>query len=456
MSHPGRQPKSASGRVLDDGPTSERKELGNRTELISSNSRDIVRRLLRAGMDSDRERASTTGGKIEPRMESVFPGHISENGQKMGPFSNRADLLHAENSNHTTITTPINLEGYRVSVRDEREDTPRRWRNTGELKGQDLPVTDKRDTFGSETGCPSGDFHFIPAFHNIPRQSEIDKYNATPQASLGGRSPYGLVHDRGVSIQLPESSSVVPERFHQGRESLSVTRNITVRESKQPKARNHDQDYQRRSSMSPSCQAPLLPEYPSQKSGMDSHPQIDGWDGGRNRGTSSWRGNGTPPTPVSNYASSSGGNPMRPPGAFAGMGEGTPGNGRFDINLTFEGRVVRHEVAADMRVSYLQDDAAAIYELTARDLVLVLFGMNPHTLPPQGRISDPPPVTPGSTVLIFNIAGMSTGAPYPLRPIQTGRPPVPLQGLVPPPNLNVSSKLLANFRLAKFDGATRN
>jgi hypothetical protein len=109
-----------------------------------------------------------------------------------------------------------------------------------------------------------------------------------------------------------------------------------------------------------------------------------------------------------------------------------------------------------MRVSHLQDDAAAIYGLTARDLVLVLFGMNPHTLPPLGRISDPPPVTPGSTVLIFNIAGLSTGAPYPFRPIPTGQPPVPLQGLVPPPNLNVSSKLLANFRLAKFDGATRN
>jgi hypothetical protein len=61
-----------------------------------------------------------------------------------------------------------------------------------------------------------------------------------------------------------------------------------------------------------------------------------------------------------------------------------------------------------MRVSYLNDDAAAIYRLDARDLVLMLFGMNPHTLASQGRLSDPPPaVGPGSTVLIFNIAGMA-------------------------------------------------
>ena len=77
MSHSGRQPKTASDRLLDDGSISEREELGNGTELVSSSSRDIVRRLLRAGMDADREHAPMTAGKIEPRMGSVFSGHIS-------------------------------------------------------------------------------------------------------------------------------------------------------------------------------------------------------------------------------------------------------------------------------------------------------------------------------------------------------------------------------------------
>ncbi len=66
------------------------------------------------------------------------------------------------------------------------------------------------------------------------------------------------------------------------------------------------------------------------------------------------------------------------------------GNGKFDINLTFAGRVVRHEVSADMRVSYLRDDAAQIYQLNTQDLVLMLFGLFPRTLDPQGRLSDPP------------------------------------------------------------------
>ncbi len=130
---------------------------------------------------------------------------------------------------------------------------------------------------------------------------------------------------------------------------------------------------------------------------MDPHSQIEGGDGGRNGGTPSRNVNGSPPTPVSSLIPGSGGNPLRSPGAFAGTGAGIPGNGRFEINLTFEGRIVRHKVSADMRVSYLKDDAAAIHRLDARDLVLMLFGMNPHTLASQGWLSDPPPVGPGST-----------------------------------------------------------
>jgi hypothetical protein len=49
-----------------------------------------------------------------------------------------------------------------------------------------------------------------------------------------------------------ESSGVVPERFRAGRESLSVVRNVTVRDSKRTKARVKDDDYKRRVSISPS------------------------------------------------------------------------------------------------------------------------------------------------------------------------------------------------------------
>jgi hypothetical protein len=59
---------------------------------------------------------------------------------------------------------------------------------------------------------------------------------------------------RGAKVERDMSvhSGIVPDRFHQGRESLSVKRNVTIRESRRPKARSSDQDYQRRCSMSPS------------------------------------------------------------------------------------------------------------------------------------------------------------------------------------------------------------
>jgi len=53
-----------------------------------------------------------------------------------------------------------------------------------------------------------------------------------------------------VSSQHRETPGRVPERFQAGRESLSVTRNITVRDSKRPKARSQDKDYKRRFSSS--------------------------------------------------------------------------------------------------------------------------------------------------------------------------------------------------------------
>jgi hypothetical protein len=64
-----------------------------------------------------------------------------------------------------------------------------------------------------------------------------------------------------------------------------------------------------------------------------------------------------------------------------------------------------------MRVSYLRDDAAQIFRLNAQDLVLMLFGLFPRTLEPQGRLSDTPSLGPESTVLVFNIAGMAN-QPY--------------------------------------------
>ena len=148
--------------------------------------------------------------------------------------------------------------------------------------------------------CPSGDFHYLPSSRPQDRGDHSDttgkrnhagtsfsseralfppQTNPDPSLPTNNGAPIsqGVVNgERGVAERVctpPPSSEgkfveegtrgakverdmsvhswVVPDRFHQGRESLSVKRNITKRESRRPKTRSSDQDYQRRYSMSP-------------------------------------------------------------------------------------------------------------------------------------------------------------------------------------------------------------
>ena len=64
MSDSGTQPKAASGRMLDDGSSSEGKEMGNGNGMIASNSKDLLRRLMRASVDSDRRHTLVAPGKL--------------------------------------------------------------------------------------------------------------------------------------------------------------------------------------------------------------------------------------------------------------------------------------------------------------------------------------------------------------------------------------------------------
>ena len=61
------------------------------------------------------------------------------------------------------------------------------------------------------------------------------------------------------------------------------------------------------------------------------------------------------------------------------------------IYLAFEGRRVEHRVTPTMLVDELAEDAADVFGLDSHGLVLVLFGMHPHTLQYQRRLLDPPP-----------------------------------------------------------------
>ena len=104
----------------------------------------------------------------------------------------------------------------------------------------------------------------------------------------------------------------VPERFREGRESLSVIRNVTVRESKRPKARASDSDYQRRCSMSPSAlKASLGHQGPTHTSGT-----------GVDRSVSN-----SSRTPFVKSV-------QKPPGSDTSIISSDPGNGNYEINLS--------------------------------------------------------------------------------------------------------------------------
>ncbi len=78
----------------------------------------------------------------------------------------------------------------------------------------------------------------------------------------------------------------------------------------------------------------------------------------------------------------------------------------FSIILVHdEGERVQHNAWSDMAVAQLTQDAARIFGLPPpmTSIILMLFGMNPRTLNVGGRLSDPPRLEDGATILVFRV-----------------------------------------------------
>jgi hypothetical protein len=242
--------------------------------------------------------------------------------------------------------------------------------------GQFHHASDGGEEGGSGFDCPPGDFHHF--------------YSSISQDVSGG----------------------VPQRFHQGRESISVQKNITVRDSKRSKSRLQDREYQRRVSFTPgaalqSIGAGFLETTSRQVGGSASSPHLAGYHEGLGVKTrqisdsvraspvlslqGSQRVYGPSPNPMSHQHGGQLGREM------------SPDQDVFTVTLTFDGQLCQHRVTADMAVLTLVRDAAQIYGLVALDVILVLFGMLPRSLVRGKLLSDPPQVNPGSTILVFNV-----------------------------------------------------
>jgi hypothetical protein len=410
--------------------------------------RTTQQRLLRGNHSQERVMSPLTSGNSGTKMGSVLSSAVSPTQNFRFGFSTVDDeeLLHHDESgrsksigdnddeqdvenSHKTLVETYQSSGGRVrndAVSDSGGNYVRR------VSGQAYDLYP-----GGNSEHPSGDFRFLSSSHTQVHDGPPDKYSDhTP-----------LSHSRR---EVPEDSGGVPERFQQGRESLSVTRNITVRESKRPKARSLDQDYQRRCTISPSTLRATLglpvPGYtPGRGSGRIPTPQD-----GESTTYRDMEGGGANAQfqRVSPGRSGSG-----PPRNRTRIDEPEPESERYDINLSFEGHLVRHSVSRDIWVRQLRDDAARIYYLIPQDLVLVLFGMNPHSLVIQNQLFDPPRVDPGATVLVFDVRGSGGPGYHPNPPMS----PFPTETPFPPVNFPAGPpKYLGNFKLSKFDGSSRN
>ncbi len=130
-----------------------------------------------------------------------------------------------------------------------------------------------------------------------------------------------------------------------------------------------------------------------------------------------------------------------------GVGIPSP-EGTFEIFLTFSGGTVVHRVWDSMPIAQLTFDAGILFGIDHQDLALILFSgsLGPTSIPRAGRVSGPPRISPESIVFVFCVPG------------QRQLPPPPLQSHIDRESslFGSSPKLLASFKLPKFDGVARN
>jgi hypothetical protein len=236
-----------------------------------------------------------------------------------------------------------------------------------------------------------GDFRYFSSTHFQDNGEEVHQ----PREVEGGSSPQ----------RIYASPDGVPDCFHTGRESLSVIRNVTIRDSKRPKARVQDHECHRRSSISPSALMTVQMDRsfvrPTDDGGFlyDTNgrngvkiTELPAVSPGMHRPQHMTMGGGITPTSVSRLYQ---------------IGDQFSDPTDFGIILSYEGESRHHHVTQHMFVSQLVEDAARIFQLPAGDLLLFLFGMVPRILSRQNRLSDSPRVGAGSTVLVCRISPVS-------------------------------------------------
>ncbi len=155
--------------------------------------------------------------------------------------------LQRKNSNESQVTPTV---GFNFQASGQRTDA-QIFNPRGEDANLETELGDGRgDKADSETREESLHLQELLSWLQA-MQTQLDAQQAIPE-SPSRTLPNALSnHPNLLFDSNRESVGDVPARFHAGRESLSVKRNVTVRDSKRPKERSQDRAYRQRYSITP-------------------------------------------------------------------------------------------------------------------------------------------------------------------------------------------------------------
>jgi hypothetical protein len=315
-------------------------------------------------------------------------------------------------------------------------------------------TTAPRRVQGGERELGRGYLQPVPPFSNVYNgDRNLDGcysrvFPQHPFQPTAEHSPAGTVVFREQDFPRQNASVQIGSTYKGFNEDLSSRLgrndggNVTQRDTKRPKERSRDKAYKARFSLVSTVGRgePLLAGFTTMcGNGQGGMQKNSGAETPLSPGPprQSWEtGYVAPPSMVGVRARAS----------------ATP-SADFEIFLTHSGTTVIHRVWNEMPIAQLMAEAGSIFGLDSSEMILVLFSSQPISLQRERSIMGPPRVTPGSNVMVFNVYSSGSNDPYvPTRTASHG------QGFQPPHFADLpvmSTKLLATFKLPKFDGVAR-
>ena len=299
---------------------------------------------------------------------------------------------------------------------------------------------------------------------NAGRKAGIDftDRSSRPFSSSPHQHSVGFVSERGPEFPDPTRSGTrgfvepdfcqpIPRQYASSdgpspRLGHNDEGNITQRDGKRPKERSRDKAYKQRFSMGSSGGV-----------GGFSHPAFFvsgsiGPDQGVSVGQSTPVRRDETPRQSWEYGY------VKPASVVRGhMRESAASSAQFEILLSYGGSTVNRRVWDEMPIAQLMAEAGSIFGLDSTELILVLSSSPPMTLQRGGSIMGPPRVCPGSNVIVLQVHAprSAPGISYvpPTGAVSFGHG---AQTPYHPDHQVMSTKLLAIFKLPKFDGVARS